>query len=102
MLHGIVLNIIAFFAVCLVFRFFHSGGVHAFMPLWFVSVWLGCSCSPLLGEALMPMLALAGKPVCSVFEFFFIASRCILAVIPFGGCLMMFDELLGLLAILER
>lgn len=50
----------------------------------------------------MPMLALAGKPVCSVFEFFFIASRFILAVIPFGGCLMMFDELLGLLAILER
>ena len=39
-LHGIVLNIIAFFAVCLVFRFFHSGGVHAFMPIWFVSVWL--------------------------------------------------------------
>lgn len=33
---------------------------------------------------------------------FFIASRFILAVISFGGCLMMFGELLGLLAILER
>lgn len=31
--------------------------------------WVASS-SPLLGEALMPVLALAGKPVCSVFEFF--------------------------------